>query len=44
MSIYKAGTDRDHPLNGASLENNSELPLEPGPVTFFQKDNMLAKR
>jgi hypothetical protein len=36
VSIYKAGADRDHPLNGAWIENNGDLPLEPGPVTFFQ--------
>jgi hypothetical protein len=36
VSIFKAGADRDHPLNGASIENNADVPLEPGPITFFQ--------
>jgi hypothetical protein len=36
VSIYKSGVDRDHPLNGAWVENNADVPLEPGPVTFFQ--------
>ena len=37
VSIFKSGADTDHPLNGAWIENNAELPLEPGPVTFFQE-------
>jgi hypothetical protein len=36
VSIFKSGIDRDHPLNGAFVENNAEVPLEPGPITFFQ--------
>ena len=36
LSIFKSGVDRDHPLNGALIENNAEVPLEAGPVTFFQ--------
>jgi len=36
VSIYKSGVDRDHPLSGAWLENNAEIPLDAGPVTFFQ--------
>jgi hypothetical protein len=36
VSIFKASSDRDHPLNGALIENSAEVPLEPGPITFFQ--------
>jgi len=36
VSIFKAGVDREHPLNGAWIENNADLPLDAGPMTFFQ--------
>jgi hypothetical protein len=36
VSIFKSGIDRDHPMNGALIENNADVPLEPGPITFFQ--------
>lgn len=37
VSIFNATKDKRYPLNGAWIENNSGVPLEPGPVTFFQE-------
>ena len=36
VSIVNAGDDPNHPVHGAWLRNDSGVPLEPGPVTFFQ--------
>jgi len=36
LSIFNPRTDRGNPLNGAMVENTSDVPLEPGPVTFFE--------
>jgi hypothetical protein len=36
LSIFNANTDRGNPRLGARLENSTDLPLEAGPVTFFQ--------
>lgn len=35
ISIFNPSSDKNHPLSGAWLENDSGVPLEPGPVTFF---------
>ncbi|HSR67217.1 MAG TPA: hypothetical protein VLU25_04695 [Acidobacteriota bacterium] len=37
LSIYNAVQDDQNPRSGLRLENNSGLPLEAGPVTFFEK-------
>ena len=37
VSIFKADSDESHPLKGARIENNSGVPLDSGPVTFFQE-------
>jgi len=36
LSIFNARTDRNNPRLGARLENNTDIPFEAGPVTFFQ--------
>jgi len=36
LSIFNARQDRSNPRLGAQLENNTDVPFEPGPVTFFQ--------
>ena len=36
LSIYNARSDRGNPRLGARLENDTDVPFEPGPVTFFQ--------
>jgi hypothetical protein len=36
LSIFNANTDRANPRLGARLENNTDIPFEAGPVTFFQ--------
>ena len=36
LSIFNARTDRANPRLGARLENNTDIPFEAGPVTFFQ--------
>jgi hypothetical protein len=36
LSIFNAKTDRANPRLGARLENNTDIPFEAGPVTFFQ--------
>ena len=36
LSIFNARSDRSNPRLGARLENNTDIPFEPGPVTFFQ--------
>jgi hypothetical protein len=36
LSIFNARTDRNNPRLGARVENNTDIPFEPGPVTFFQ--------
>lgn len=36
LSIFNARSDRGNPRLGARLENNTDVPLEAGPVTFFQ--------
>jgi hypothetical protein len=35
LSIFNARTDRNNPRLGARVENNTDIPFEPGPVTFF---------
>src|SRR5262245_54430094 len=37
LSIFNARTDRANPRLGARLENNTDIPFEAGPVTFFQE-------
>lgn len=36
LSIFNASADRGAPRLGARLENNTDVPFEAGPVTFFQ--------
>jgi hypothetical protein len=36
LSIFNARSDRGNPRLGAQLENNTGVPFEAGPVTFFQ--------
>jgi hypothetical protein len=36
LSIFNARTDRGNPRLGARLENNTDIPFESGPATFFQ--------
>jgi hypothetical protein len=36
LSIFNARSDRSNPRLGARFENNTEIPIEPGPVTFFE--------
>jgi hypothetical protein len=36
LSIFNARTDRGNPRLGARVENNTDIPFEAGPVTFFQ--------
>ena len=36
LSIFNASSDRGNPRLGARLENNTDIPFEAGPVTFFQ--------
>jgi hypothetical protein len=37
LSIFNARSDRSNPRLGARLENNTDIPFEAGPVTFFQE-------
>ncbi|HEX4997302.1 MAG TPA: hypothetical protein VFY29_03700, partial [Terriglobia bacterium] len=37
LSIFNYQTDRGNPQLGARMVNNTGLPLEPGPVTFFEE-------
>ncbi|HSR50322.1 MAG TPA: hypothetical protein VLV83_05800 [Acidobacteriota bacterium] len=37
LSIYNAVQDQDHPRSGLRLQNDSGVPLEAGPVTFFEQ-------
>jgi hypothetical protein len=37
MSIFNARSDRGNPRLGARIENNTDVPLEAGPLTFFQE-------
>jgi hypothetical protein len=36
LSIFNARSDRGNPRLGARFENNTGIPFEPGPVTFFE--------
>ena len=36
LSIYNPRTDRGNPQLGARLEDNTDIPFEAGPVTFFE--------
>ena len=36
LSIFNGRTDRGNPRLGARVENNTDIPFEAGPVTFFQ--------
>jgi hypothetical protein len=36
LSIFNARADRSNPRLGARVENTTGVPLEPGPVTFFE--------
>lgn len=36
LSIFNARADRSSPRLGARVENTTGVPLEPGPVTFFE--------
>ena len=36
LSIFNARSDRSNPRLGARLENNTDIPFESGPATFFQ--------
>jgi len=38
LSIFNAREDRNNPRLGARLENNTDVPFEAGPVTFFQEE------
>ena len=35
LSIFNASSDRGNPRLGARIENNTDIPFEAGPVTFF---------
>ena len=35
LSIFNAASDRGNPRLGARIENNTDIPFEAGPVTFF---------
>ena len=35
LSIFNAANDRGNPRLGARIENNTDIPFEAGPVTFF---------
>ena len=37
LSIFNARTDRGNPRLGARLQNDTDVPFEAGPVTFFQE-------
>ena len=37
MSIFNARSDRANPRLGARIDNNTDVPLEAGPLTFFQE-------
>jgi hypothetical protein len=37
LSIFNARSDRGNPRLGARFENNTDIPFEAGPVTFFQE-------
>jgi hypothetical protein len=37
LSIFNARADRGNPRLGARIENTTDIPFEPGPVTFFQE-------
>lgn len=37
LSIFNAASDRNHPLNGARITNDSGVPLEAGPITLFEE-------
>jgi hypothetical protein len=37
LSIFNPRTDRGNPQLGARLVNNTDVPFEPGPVTFFEE-------
>ncbi|HEX4998972.1 MAG TPA: hypothetical protein VFY29_12150 [Terriglobia bacterium] len=37
LSIYNQRTDRGNPQLGARLTNTTDIPFEPGPVTFFEE-------
>jgi len=37
VSVFNFRSDKEHPYNGAFIENNSGVPLEAGPITFFQE-------
>lgn len=36
LSIFNSRTDRSNPRLGARIDNNTDIPLEAGPVTFFE--------
>jgi hypothetical protein len=37
LSIYNPQTDRGNPQLGARIDNNTDIPFEPGPITFFEE-------
>jgi hypothetical protein len=37
LSIYNAAADRGNPRLGVRIENNTDIPFEPGPITFFEE-------
>jgi hypothetical protein len=37
LSIYNPRSDRGNPRLGVRIENNTDIPLEPGPITFFEE-------
>jgi hypothetical protein len=37
LSIFNPSADRGNPRLGVRIENNTDIPLEPGPVTFFEE-------
>ena len=37
LSIYNPRTDRGNPQLGARIDNNTDIPFEAGPITFFEE-------
>jgi hypothetical protein len=37
VSIYNPAADRGNPRLGVRVENNTGIPFEPGPITFFEE-------
>jgi hypothetical protein len=37
LSIYNPRSDRGNPRLGVRIENSTDIPFEPGPITFFEE-------